>query len=116
MLSRVINRPARVLVALAALCVVAACASGPPKTQAQKDADRALADRVQTALTSDKLFYGRLITVDADNGVVTLTGYVWDPPDLDTARTIAEGVEGVTGVVNRLELQRNGIDQSPVSR
>jgi osmotically-inducible protein OsmY len=71
---------------------------------------------VQSALTSDKHFYGRLITVDADNGVVILTGYVWDPPDLDTARTIAEGVDGVTGVVNNLELQRNGIDQSPVSR
>jgi osmotically-inducible protein OsmY len=116
MVSRVMSRTARAVVALAAVCALAACASGPPKTEAQRQADQALADKVEAALTSDKLFYGRLITVRADKGVVYLTGYVWDPPDLDTARTIAEGVDGVTGVVNDLELQRNGIDQSPVSR
>ena len=116
MVSRVINRVGRAAIALAAVCMLAACASEPPKTEAQREADKALADRVQAALTSDKHFYGRLITVQADNGLVILTGYVWDPPDLGTARTIAEGVDGVTGVVNNLELQRNGIDQSPVSR
>ena len=116
MVSRVINRAARALVALAAVCALAACASGPPKTEAQQQADRALADRVQAALTADKHFYGRLITVQADNGVVVLTGFVWDPPDIGTARIIAEGVDGVTGVVNNLELQRNGIDNSPVAR
>jgi osmotically-inducible protein OsmY len=117
MVSGLMNRAARWLVALAAVCALASCAhSGPPKTEAQRQADQALADKVEAALTSDKLFYGRLITVRADNGVVYLTGYVWDPPDLETARTIAEGVDGVTGVVNDLELQRNGIDQSPVSR
>jgi len=115
-MSRVIRSAARALTVLAAVCVIAACVSGPPKSEAQKQADQALADRVQAALTSDKELYGRLITVRADNGVVYLTGYVWDPPDLSTARIIAEGVEGVTGVVNNLELQRNGIDQSPVSR
>lgn len=114
--SRIIKRAARAAIAFAAVCMLAACASGPPKTAAQRQADDALADRVEAALTSDKHFYGRLITVQADNGVVMLTGYVWDPPDLDTARIIAEGVTGVTGVVNDLELQRNGIDQSPVSR
>jgi osmotically-inducible protein OsmY len=116
MMSRIIERAVRAVVALAAVCALLACASGPPKTEAQRQADQALADHVQAALTSDKLFYGRLITVRADNGVVFLTGYVWDPPDVDTARTIAEGVVGVTGVVNDLELQRNGIDDSPVSR
>lgn len=116
MLSRVINRATRAVVVLAAACILAACASGPPKTEAQKQADQALAERVQTALTTDKEFYGRLITVRADNGVVYLAGYVWDPPDIATARIIAEGVDGVASVVNNLELQRNGIDNSPVAR
>jgi osmotically-inducible protein OsmY len=116
MVSRVIDRAARAVVVLVAACLLAACVSGPPKTEAQKQADQALAERVQTALTSDKVFYGRLITVRADDGVVSLTGYVWDPPDITTARIIAEGVDGVTGVINNLELQRNGIDNSPVSR
>ena len=116
MVSRLIDRAARAVAVLVAACVLAACLSAPPKTEAQKQADQALAERVQTALSSDKQFYGRLITVRADNGVVFLTGYVWDPPDISTARIIAEGVDGVTGVVNNLELQRNGIDNSPVAR
>lgn len=116
MVSRVIEHAARTLIAVTAVCVVAACASGPPKTDDQKHADQALSDRVQTALTGDKLFYGRLITVRADNGVVYLTGYVWDPPDITTARIIAEGIDGVTSVVNNLELERNGSGDSPVAR
>lgn len=116
MVGGLIERASRALIVLTAACLVAACASGPPRTDAQKQADRALADKVQAALTSDKLFYGRLITVHADGGVVYLTGYVWDPPDITTARIIAEGVDGVTTVVNNLELQRNGIDDSPVAR
>ncbi|HEV2229299.1 MAG TPA: BON domain-containing protein [Steroidobacteraceae bacterium] len=115
-MSRFTESAGRAVAVLAAACILAACASGPPRTEAQKQADHALAERVEAALTSDKQFYGRLITVHADKGVVYLEGYVWDPPDIATARIIAEGVDGVTGVVNNLELQRNGIDNSPVAR
>ena len=59
---------------------------------------------------------GKLVVVRADNGVVRLSGYVWDPSDFQTAILIAEGVEGVTGVVNNLELNRNGNDNGPVAR
>jgi len=103
-------------VAVAVLCGVAACASGPRKTEAQRQADREPAQRVEAALSSDKDLYGKHISVQADNGVVRLTGYVWETSDFQTATIIAEGVEGVTAVVNNLELNRNGNDNGPVAR
>jgi hyperosmotically inducible periplasmic protein len=103
-------------VAVAVLCGAAACASGPRKTDAQVQTDRETAERVETALSADKTLYARHISVRADNGVVRLTGYVWDSSDFQSATLIAEGVPGVTGVVNDLELNRNGNDNGPVAR
>ena len=103
-------------VAVAVLCGVAACASGPRKTEAQRQADRETAQRVEAALSSDAALFGKHINVQADNGVVRLSGYVWETSDLQTAVIIAEGVEGVTAVVNNLELNRNGNDNGPVAR
>jgi len=102
--------------AVAVLCGVAACASGPRKTDAQLQADKETAERVETALNADKTLYAKHISVRADNGVVRLTGYVWSTSDLQAAALIAEGVQGVTGVVNELELNRNGNDNGPVAR
>jgi osmotically-inducible protein OsmY len=103
-------------IAIALVCALAACALGPPKTDAQAQADKATADRVESALAADKELYSRHITVHVDGGVARLTGFVWDPPDLEEAVRIAEAVQGVSRVVNSLELQRNGMDNSPVSR
>jgi len=103
-------------IAVAVLCGVAACASGPRKTDAQLQVDKETAARVETALNADKTLYARHISVHADNGVVRLTGYIWDPSDFQTATLIAEGVPGVTGVVNDLELNRNGNENGAVSR
>ena len=103
-------------IAVAVLCGVAACASGPRKTDAQLQADKLTAERVEAALNADEALYAKHISVRADNGVVQLTGYVWNASDFQTATIIAEGVEGVTGVVNNLELNRNGNDNGPVAR
>jgi len=103
-------------IAVAVLCAVGACASGPRKTDAQLQVDKETAARVETALNADKTLYAKHISVHADNGVVRLTGYIWDPSDFQTATLIAEGVPGVTGVVNNLELNRNGNENGAVSR
>lgn len=103
-------------VAVAVLCGLAACASGPRKTDAQIQADRETAERVETALNADKSLYAKHISVHADDGIVRLTGYVWDASDFESATLIAEGVAGVNGVVNNLELNRNGNDNGPVAR
>ncbi len=115
MLSPVMNRVACTGFAVAVLCSLIACATGP-KTDAQRQVDMETAARVQTALNADKLLYSKHIVVRADDGVVRLSGYVWDPPDLLEAEQIAELVQGVSKVVNELELQRNGIDDSGVTR
>ena len=75
-----------------------------------------MADRVQQALAADKELYSRHINVKADDGVIRLTGFVWDPPDLVEAERIAANVPGVTRVDNSIELERNGQGNSPVSR
>jgi len=115
-LSAIMSRAARAGFALALLCGVAACATGPAKSDAQQQADREMAAHVQSALDADKSLYARHIFVHADNGVVRLTGFVWDPPDIDEAKLVAELVPGVSRVVNDLELERNGMDDSGVTR
>ena len=103
-------------VAVVLLCGVMACASGPRKTDAQRQIDKETAERVETALNADRGLYAKHISVSADNGVVRLTGYVWETSDFETAALIAEGVQGVTRVVNDLELNRNGNENGPVAR
>ncbi len=101
--------------ALVLMCL-AACATGPLKTPAEQQADKATVDKVEQALNADATLYARHIIVRADNGVVRLTGFVWDQPDLVEAERIAQSVPGVIRVVNALELQRNGVDNSGVTR
>src|SRR5215831_19019997 len=114
--SRMIKRVSATGVALAVLCGVAACASGPPKTDAQEQADKVMAERVEAALNADRSLFAKHITAHADNGVVRLTGYVWEASDFEEAVYIAQGVPGVTKVVNDLELNRNGNDNGPIAR
>ena len=115
-MSRVIKRVPYAGIAVAVLCGVAACASGPAKTDSQVQADKVTAERVEAALNADKSLFAKHITAHADNGVVRLTGYVWEPTDFDEAVFVAQGVPGVTKVVNDLELNRNGNDNGPIAR
>jgi osmotically-inducible protein OsmY len=86
------------------------------KSEAQRQADREIAQSVQAALNADKQLYARHIFVRADNGVVRLSGFVWETPELFEATRVAEHVPGVSRVVNDLELERNGMDNSGVTR
>lgn len=103
--------------ALAAIvCAGFGCTAAPVKSEAQRQADRETAGRVQAALDADKGLYARHIIVRADNGVVRLSGFVWETPDIYEAKRVAELVPGVSQVVNDLELDRNGMDNSGVTR
>ena len=115
-LSAIIKRISRTAFLAVCVCAAVACSSGPVKSEAEKQADKATADRVELALNADKELYARHIIVHADNGVVRLSGFVWDPPDVVKAERIATAVQGVSHVVNTLELQRNGVDDSAVTR
>ena len=72
------------------LCCGVGCVHDPPKTAAQRQADAELVDQVQAALKADPGLYARHINVRADNGVVTLSGYVWTPEELVEAEQDAE--------------------------
>ena len=105
-----LNRMHRVklLAALSLSLLSAACASMPPESSAQIQADRVLADNVQNALNSDPEFYFRHVDVQAEKGKVSLSGYVWSDPAIARAERIASRVPGVTSVSDQLELERNG--------
>lgn len=116
MLSPAMNRTVHAAALGAFLCLVAACATEAPKSDAQRQADQETAGQVRAALNADKHLYARHIFVRADGGVVHLSGYVWDPPDLIEAKRVAGLVPGVSQVVSDLELQRNGSDNSGITR
>jgi len=102
--------------AVSVLSLAAACSTTPRKTSEQQLTDKETETRVQSALTADTHIYAQHITVGADNGVVHLGGYVWNDYDLEEAQRVAEGVSGVTQVVDEMELERGGTDNSAVSR
>jgi hypothetical protein len=102
----------KLLVGLSVSLLTVACATTPPESLAQVKADQVLADNVQSALDSDHEFFFRHVDVQAENGKVFLTGYVWSGPAIVRAERIAGQVPGVTSVSEQLELERNGSNGS----
>jgi hypothetical protein len=96
------------LAELSVLVLTAACASTPPKSPAQIQADRALTDNVENALDADPAYFFRHVDVQADDGKVSLSGYVWSSASIVQAKRVASQVPGVTSVVDQLELERAG--------
>lgn len=113
------QRPTRMLhvgVAIAATLGAVACSTMSHRTEAQRQTDNETAARVASALNADPTLYARHIDVRAYNGVVHLGGYVWNNTDLYAAQQIAESVPGVTQVVDDMELERGGSNNSGTSR
>ena len=103
------NRPSRMLLpGLSTVLLTVACASTPPRTTAQTSSDRILASRVQSALDSDPTYFYRHVDVQADDGRVSLSGYVWSDDAIRRAELVASQVPGVTSVSDELSLERNG--------
>jgi osmotically-inducible protein OsmY len=99
---------AQLLAGLSMVLFTASCASTPPKSVAQIQADHALADKVESLLNADPLYYFRHVDVQADDGKVSLSGYVWSNDSIMQAKRVASRVPGVTSVSDQLELERNG--------
>ena len=105
------SRSARCVQAIVVVSVAlgaSACATEPPRTPAELAADAELATRVEQALLGDPRIFARHIDVDADRGVVLLSGYVWSADDFYEAKRIAATVPGATAVVDRMELMVGG--------
>jgi hyperosmotically inducible periplasmic protein len=104
----VTSRSGSLLVGLTAVLLTAACASAPPRTAPQADSDRVIADRVQNALAGDPTYFFRHVDVQADDGRVSLSGYVWSDDAIRRAGLLASQVPGVTSVADQLTLERDG--------
>ncbi|MGC1520334.1 MAG: BON domain-containing protein [Steroidobacteraceae bacterium] len=111
----IMNRFRGMAIAAAVACVVVACASGPRKSDAEKQADKDMVDRVTGVLNGDQLLYARHIIVRADSGVVNLSGYVWTQPELEDAIRLAQSVPGVVKVVDTMEVDRGALQDSSVT-
>ena len=70
--------------------------------------DEAVRKNVEAALRSDPFFYDEHVTVTIKNGIVTLTGIVFDDWDLRAAIRIARRIAGARRVVNDLEIKLGG--------
>jgi hypothetical protein len=77
------------------------------RVEADNPADRALAQQVYETLAADPIDYLRHVNVSARDGVVTLSGLVWDTWAIYRAQTLAARVYGVRRVVDQLELVRD---------
>lgn len=101
------------------VCVVLACnayaqssdamaASGTmaaPSAKSVKKVDRSLGLAVRKALSKGNIDVSS-VAVRARGGVVTLTGSVPEGDQIEKAGTVAQGVDGVTSVSNKLTLQQ----------
>ena len=82
-----------------------ACSATPAhRTLSEAMADEVLAAQVREALRRDPMLYDAHITVNAERGVVRLSGVLSEADDFYQVRRIANGVPGVTRVVNNLQL------------
>ena len=67
--------------------------------------DAAITAKVKTAMIAEPGLKAMKINVDTANGVVTLTGTVETPQSLERATQVAQSVDGVKSVDNRLNLK-----------
>jgi len=74
---------------------------------AERAEDALLIVKVKAAIADEGLADDYPLTVDADHGHVTLTGVLASREDVDRAATVVAGIDGVTGVNNRLTWQKN---------
>jgi len=69
--------------------------------------DDKLRETLGTKLTYDRVGYGHVfnaVTLDVENGVVTLGGKVYDYPSRDSAVALAESTPGVKDVIDNIEV------------
>jgi BON domain len=118
-LMQTLVRLSRTAALVALITLLAGCAAtlGRPQPSAPSSTDEALAHRVYLSLNADPWYFFRHVDVQVADGVADLSGQVWSADAIYRARQIAATVPGVTRVVtSNLELERNGLGNSPVSR
>jgi hypothetical protein len=112
----------RIGLLLAATLGVAVLAARPPAlaqetarpvivVTATREADAALTAEVEQVLQDDKYVFSDHISVETQNGIVTLRGIAMDLGDLHRALILARRVAGRRRVVNRIDLIPEDLDK-----
>jgi len=74
----------------------------------QAESDARAATLVSGGLHADPDFFFRHVNVSVHAGVAQLSGFVWSTGALYRAEAIAREAPGVTGVVDQMQLERDG--------
>ena len=83
------------------------CASPQPGGESGPGGrDRVMETRVKAALTEVLGLAAAAIGVEADDGVVTLTGFTASGAERDRAAATTRGMEGVHRVIDRIRVKR----------
>ncbi|WP_296951901.1 BON domain-containing protein [uncultured Massilia sp.] len=96
------NRFGKTAAWLAALAMVAGCASSAPAPAID---DAAITAGVKAAVAADAQLASNDIEVDTAEGIVRLSGFVSSAEDVATAAAAARTVKGVQSVRNDLRLR-----------
>ena len=92
---------------LAILIVVTSAATAGERSTGQAIDDTLLTTKVQASVAADPQGSALAITVETENGVVTLSGVVESEAERQRAIQLAQGMEGVTRVdANKLLVKR----------
>ena len=93
------------LAAAASLGLMLGCAGAGTKTGAAVD-DAAITTKVKSQMATDKDVSATSVSVNTDNGVVNLTGFVKSNAEKQRAEQIARSVSGVKSVNNQLVVKQ----------
>lgn len=95
------------LVTISVLVLLLSAASGcgststsTPRPTNNQSADSTITANVKAAVKNDATLNASAMNVETSQGVVQLSGFVGSHADVDTASTIARGIDGVTAVKN----------------
>lgn len=68
--------------------------------------DSIITTKVKTALLADEQVKGTDVIVETKKGEVLLTGFVHDQSQIDKAVTVAQNIEGVKKVTNKMTVRK----------
>jgi osmotically-inducible protein OsmY len=94
----------KVVVALLLVVAFAGCQSMTGRSAGRVVDDKAISAKVKTKLTAEKVSNLTRVGVTTVNGVVHLDGVVDRVQDKQRAEEIARGVDGVTRVVDNIQV------------
>jgi hyperosmotically inducible protein len=68
--------------------------------------DSVITTKIKSSILTDSAIKGSDISVDTKNGEVTLTGSVKSQAQMDRAQKLAQNIDGVKSVQNKLEVRQ----------